>query len=396
MINNLKFFIQIILLTPLIFLILILSPIFRVRIGKIKSNLIGHMTTPMEIFIGEKKIGLHPKNEIVLWYLQDGQITNKFLYKSLNKELLILPGIILFPLHIFFSKFRLTEKFVYYKVIETQKDRKKKFLGDKQIDDNDIFINSKSYINFSKKEIEYGDNFLKKNFIEKNQKFVCFASRSKNFKDESINSLRNGSIRSQILGINYLLDNKYKAVRMGRKEQEKMKDVNNNIFDYSFSNEIDDFLDIYIISKCKFMICTQHGLNEVATAMRVPKLVVNFWFWCDLYANHLSPIIVPKKIFSIKEKKLLNYVEIFKRGLDSNSTTESLGCNYESIDNNENEILDATKEMYNLVEFNNLDLKYQFNNQLDFWNKFKNYFGYLPKNTIISPSFFKQNEDLFC
>lgn len=55
MINNLKFFIQIILLTPLIFLILILSPIFRVRIGKIKSNLIGHMTTPMEIFIGEKK-----------------------------------------------------------------------------------------------------------------------------------------------------------------------------------------------------------------------------------------------------------------------------------------------------------------------------------------------------
>ena len=71
----------------------------------------------MEIFIGEKKIGLHPKNEIVLWYLQDGQITNKFLYKSLNKELLILPGIILFPLHIFFSKFRLTEKFVYYSKI---------------------------------------------------------------------------------------------------------------------------------------------------------------------------------------------------------------------------------------------------------------------------------------
>ena len=182
---------------------------------------------------------------------------------------------------------------------------------------------------------------------------------------------------------------------MGRKEQEKIKDINNNIFDYSFSNQIDDFLDIYIISKCKFMISTQHGINEVATAMRVPKLIVNFWFWYDLDKCHLSPIILPKKIFSIKENKLLSYVEIFKRGLNTNSTTESLGYDYELIDNNENEILDSTKEMYNLVEQNNLDLKYQLNNQLDFWNKFRDFYGYFPKNTIISPSFFNKNKNLF-
>ena len=147
------FFIQIILLSHFIFLILILSPIFRLRIGRIKSNLIGHMTPPLEIFINEKKMGLHPKNEIVLWYLQQGKITNKFLYKSLNKELFILPGIFLYPLHIFFSKFRITEKFVYYKVIEDQKNQNRIILNDKLIDDNDIFINSKSYISFSKKEL---------------------------------------------------------------------------------------------------------------------------------------------------------------------------------------------------------------------------------------------------
>ena len=60
------FFVQILFLIPFILLIIILSPILRIRIGRIKSNLIGHMSTPMEIFINEKKMGLHPKNEIVL------------------------------------------------------------------------------------------------------------------------------------------------------------------------------------------------------------------------------------------------------------------------------------------------------------------------------------------
>ena len=59
-----------------------------------------------------------------------------------------------------------------------------------------------------------------------------------------------------------------------------------------------DFLDIFIISKCKFMICTEHGLAEVATAMRVPRLIVNFWFWYDIENINITPIILPKKIFS--------------------------------------------------------------------------------------------------
>jgi len=60
--NNLKFFLQIIVLSPLIILIILISPIIKVRIGKIKSKLIGHLTTPMEIFIAEKNAGLFNKN----------------------------------------------------------------------------------------------------------------------------------------------------------------------------------------------------------------------------------------------------------------------------------------------------------------------------------------------
>ena len=78
------------------------------------------------------------KNEIVLWYLQQGKITNKFLYKSLTKNYLFYQ--VFFIPTSYFSKFRI-EKFVYYKVIEDQKNQNRIILNDKLIDDNDIFIN---------------------------------------------------------------------------------------------------------------------------------------------------------------------------------------------------------------------------------------------------------------
>ena len=388
-------FLQIFFLTPFILIIFLISPIIKIRIGRIKSNRIGHSTLPMEIYINEKKLGLHPKNEVVLWYSKPGKIINKFIYKSLLKELIILPSIFLQPLQIFFSKFKQTEKFVYYKVIKSLKDNQKVILYDKMVDEYDIFNKTKSYIKFTNKEIEYGDEFLKKNFIEGNDKFVCFASRNQNYYNEKINSARNGDIKVQIPGVNYLLDNGYKAVRMGRKESAKIESNNRRIFDYSFCNEIEDFLDVYIVSKCKFFISTQHGLNEIATSMRVPKLIVNYWFWDDLIANHLCPIILPKKIFSVTKNKTLSYSEIFKSNINSNPTIESLGKNYKLIDNNENEIYNSIKEMYNLIEKKDLDLDFHFNNQIKFWNNFKNIYVFFPKKTIISPAFFEENKELF-
>ena len=51
--------------------------------------------------------------------------------------------------------------------------------------------------------------------------------------------------------------------------------------------------------------------------------------------------------------------------------------------------------MYNLIEKKDLDLDFHFNNQIKFWNNFKNIYGFFPKKTIISPAFFEENKELF-
>ena len=98
-----------------------------------------------------------------------------------------------------------------------------------------------------------------------------------------------------------MIKNGYKAVRMGKNE-EKLDSKNINIFDYGSCANNQDFLDFYISSKCEFFISGDTGLNELATVMRKPKLILDFINFHNIEnINHnFCPLILPKKIYSQK------------------------------------------------------------------------------------------------
>ena len=65
---------------------------------------------------------------------------------------------------------------------------------------------------------------------------------------------------------------------------------------------------------------------------------------------------------------------------------------YDLIDNSEEEILDATKEMHLLA---NNKLTIDHNKQKNFWEMHESYFKWKPELMLISNTFFKKNTDLF-
>ena len=72
---------------------------------------------------------------------------------------------------------------------------------------------------------------------------------------------------------------------------------------------------------------------------------------------------------------------------------EDLNLNgYELIDNTEEEILDATKEMYMILN-NKKEINYD--NQKKFWDLHESFFNWKPNSLNISNTFFKNNADLF-
>ena len=255
--------------------------------------------------------------------------------------------------------------------------------------------NSNPFVKFSKKEIEEGNNYLEKNFINKNDKIVVFCSRTPIYRSESYISVRNSNIKNQMMSMNFVIDNNYKAVRVGRDKINKFEINNKNFFDYTFADQQSDFLDLFIISKAKFMVCGNTGVNEIATIMRIPRLIVDFSNFNFLYNFNeaFTPIILPKKLFSKSLKRYLNFKEIFEKKLFDVNIISEIPNDIQLIDNSEDEILEATKEMKELVE-NKLDLNTERIKQGNFWNLYAKFYG-VKEGMIISPNFFKKNNKLF-
>ena len=401
MINKLIFIFQIIIYSPLIILIIILYPIIEIKLVKLKNNELGSLSSSTELFLLMKK-KIYKKNQIFLWFIERGAIANNFIFEYRKKQLWILPGFILSPIQLFFLLFKSTRKHLYYKVINHEKIinnkviTKKKIIDECYTDKHNLFAQFPSTIKFSNHQKEIGKNFLASAGIDENKKFVCFGVRSKLFKKESYNSVRNSSIENQLLGINYLIKNGYKAVRMGKNEK-KLDLKNINIFDYGSCENNQDFLDFYISSKCEFFISGDTGLSELATVMRKPKLILDYinFYNVDLINHNFSPLMLPKKIYSLKKKNFLKYSDIIKSGIDKIGITESYPNDLRLIDNDEEEISNAIHEMRMLIELKNFDLDRFKKKQRKFWDLNRKYNKSENNNLVISPSFFDKYEYLF-
>ena len=401
MILKLIFISQIIIYSPLIILIIILYPIIEIKIVKLKNNELGSLSTSTELYLLKKKRKIYKKNQIFLWFTERGAIANSFIFEYRKKQLWLLPGFILYPIQRFFLMFKSTRRHLFQvinfkKKINNKIITKKKIIDESYIDNYNLLTQFPSTIKFTSQQKEIGKNFLASVGIDENKKFVCFGVRTKFFKKETFNSVRNSSITNQLPGINYLIKNGYKAVRMG-KDEKKLDLKNFNIFDYGNCENNQDFLDFYISSKCEFFISGDTGLNELATVMRKPKLILDFINFHNVEnINHnFCPLILPKKIYSTKKKGFLKYSDIIKNGIDKIDIIENYPDDLKLIDNDQEEILNAIHEMRMLIELKNFDLDNFKKQQKKFWDLNKNYNSVENNNLLISPSFFDKYNYLF-
>ena len=384
--------IKLIFLAPLILLLLIIRIFVDFRINKVISKKIGHMATQMEIYFCEKKDC--PNRTPVIWFFEK-RIANDFLKKKWAEKLFILPRHILEPVYILSNKYQFLNFFLMDcseysgEVKKTLKERLK------QIDENNVLLRHKPSIEFSSIEKNEGEKYLKKIGIQ-NKKFFVFASRTSSFHNEKEESIRNSNINDKILGVKYLVSKGYQALRMGKNEKKDLNFVNSNIIDYGASEDRSDFLDVYLVSKCEFMISSSSGITELGTLFRKPKLIVNEHGVHAMSVNQLRWMILLKKVKSLNTGKFITFKEIYEKKLNYiNSPLKLNELGYTIIDNSRLEIENASKNFLYLVK-NNFDLDEVLKKQKDYWKIIEKYFGYKNKyRTIICPDFYKNNIDLF-
>ena len=392
---------QIIILFPIIFFIITIYPFFKIKIFEIETRSIGHFSLSIEIFLSELKLNIHQKKRTIYIWFPNKFISNKFLFKKWKEVILIFPRMIIEPLFFFFKKISFGRFFLIPYRQWTQPSSWKRPWN--VIDINNVLSRTGPSMHFSNKEIEIGNNYLKKYDISADNKYICLLVRNPDYflnkgflKEKKIN-LRDASLKPFLKGIKYLSQKDYKIFNLGEKSiKEEAGSRGSDLIFYNNSNYKSDFLDIFLPFNCSFMLSTGSGLDFIPILNRKKRFILNFSEIYNLWTlDYDVDFFIPKKFMSLSNRKFVPYSDVLRLNLSKYHYLDDLNKNgYDCISNSEEEILCAVEE----IEFFYNNKKY-LNNEMDYLNKkfreiYYHYTGYNIKRIKVCDSFLKMNKDL--
>ena len=162
-----------------LFIVILIYPIFKIKIGNIQSRTIGNGSIAYEIFYYEmKEKDLKKKNEFYIWFTEK-KISNEFIIKKFKENFSIIPGILLFSPFTLIKKLKLNFLLV---PIEN-----KKFLNR---DDNEVLIKYPKLINFNQSEISYAKKYVKFLTLKMKIKLFVHLHEHQNFIMKDLNLIK--------------------------------------------------------------------------------------------------------------------------------------------------------------------------------------------------------------
>ena len=333
-----------------VLIIRVLGPIINIRLGLVAGkNRIGHAAINPELYLCKIDAGIEKTNQFdILFFPYTDVEYNDQLIRMWKR---VLPTVAL-------SDY---EKFLTYTYIINKKIKgweKHNILFQEGFfslltygDPDNVLEKYSSHLRFTDKEISYGNKKLNDmGLIEGN--YICFQSRDPKYLSEvysnnnwEYHDYRDSSISNYLLAADYMTSLGYCSVRMGSVVESKLSSNNDSIVDYS-SKYREDFMDIYLIAKSKFVIFPHSGLKHVAIAFRVPVVCVNVISYIGIFYLQKNHICIPKKLWSNSKNRYLSFSEIFESNIASYTSSESYSRDdIKVVENTPEEINDAAVEM---------------------------------------------------
>ncbi|WP_440920359.1 TIGR04372 family glycosyltransferase [Candidatus Pelagibacter sp.] len=377
-------------LSVLIFiLIIILSPLILIRIGKFRNDKIGHLALDYEIYLEEKKRNIKFPNKLFLDIWFKHKITcNKFLLKLRYKNFYIFPNIFFEGIYFLFNFFNLKN----FNPERSNPDADINYvLGDSE---SKIKIDVNNFENIYRQMLyKYG--------LKPNQKIVLIHLRDAAYRGLSdFTDFRNIYHKENYIEtINFLTKNNYFVIRVGRAAEYKFN-IEKNFFDYAFSEIKSDQMDLFLAKYCYFCISTCSGFAGLVRAFRNPVLLTNY-IPHGHYDSYVKKNLTIFKHMISEDQKKMSLNEILNTGLiNSWDGREFKKQKILFQENSSEEILKSSKDMIEYIE-NNFEFKdYKYKEKIvSFFNeKINKKYGYTVHkkiNSLICPSFIEANPYLF-
>ena len=359
--SNLYLFLQFcvrIIIVPLTYLLWFFEPFIKIRLYQGETGRIGHLASHLEVLIRTKEVDLLDKKTLNIFIVNKYPI-NKTLY-NMWKE------------HVYFIENNMLN-LIYHFCLPLLRNRKHFCL--KSVSHGGL-PPSKPTLSFTKEQNIQGHNLAKNMGIDKDDWFVCIHNRSAMYlktirptDDFSYHNLRDCSFEMLYESAKLIMDKGGKCIRMSSGEQNKLSiNAPSNIIDYAGKYQ-SDFMDIYLPTKCKFMIGAQSGLIEVPKIFNIPVGVTNIWPLRDVSMS-LNSLYIPKLLWSIEDKRFLSYKEIVDYNIGKyDSPADYISHGLELVENDADDIKLLTLDMFDLVNNKKLSINDE-NIRNDFMNKY--------------------------
>jgi putative glycosyltransferase (TIGR04372 family) len=316
-----------------LFLFYLISIFVKVRIGMIYTSRIGHLSLNLDNFFSSEK---YKRNKQIIFFGTEKKISNKYLFGLFKKKNIIFHRLFYYCYEYLKILNPNSEKLIMYSELQPE------------VNFNSL---SEQNVEISKNDNIKGQNLLNKMNIE--EPFICIHNRDDKFNEQIVNDknfhdYRNYDISSMRKTINYFLQKKINVIRIGKKAKD-LDDFSHKNF-YSLINDYHDpFLDVFLISRSQFVITCTSGIADLARLFRKKTLIVNKFPLTvrDISGRSSESIFIPKKIFDKKKNNFLKISECFNLDYDIHYNGKYLkDKNLDLVDNTDEEILSAAKEMF--------------------------------------------------
>ncbi len=211
-------------------------------------------------------------------------------------------------------------------------------------------------------EKEQGQELRRKMGIPADAPIVTLYVREKGYLPSlSYHSIRNAKIENYLPAIKYLTGQGFFVVRIGDDKMNPLPDLGRQVIDAPFHPAYSQLVEPYFVSESAFMLKTISGPDSLSLAFGVPSLITNI-YWQSLLATKKDDLCIPKKYYSHRYQRELTLAEIAldKKLMFSGDVNDFTARHIELLENTDEEILAATKEMVA-----RLDGRYQGNETYD-------------------------------
>jgi putative glycosyltransferase (TIGR04372 family) len=362
---------------PVLLIIRLIYPLYKIRFALIDSERIGHFNNHCTFFWVEYQ--KKAKNTLHLFWCSKN-FANEYWYKLSKRNLPIFD----FVYYLFYwnNKIPGGQKHKLIRPIWLEQGKYKK-----------DFVPLK--ISAEENEIAY--QWLGNLGIGKQDKIACIIIRDSNYlentplhsqNDWSYHSYRDTNINSYIDAMEWLTSKGYWVFRMGKSMKEKIKSKNPKIIDFAFLEDKNDFIDIWLFANCDMCISTGTGLDAVSDIYDKPILFLNYIPLFNIWSWSRS-LTVPKRLYWKKSQQELNLKDYFINNFFRTEDYEKNGI--EIRDLSSEEILIYTQEFYNRINNFWIDSDENKIAQQKFWkliatipSKFKMHTWINPENWVGS------------